>query len=65
MARYYQHGPVAAGYIDAHQYLKPLVRALLAPLVLFALLVLSISPVGIGVVLALLVAFVVRRRRAS
>ena len=30
---YYKHGPIAAGYIDEHDWLKPIVRVLLIPLV--------------------------------
>lgn len=63
VARYYEVSPGVADYIREHSALKPLVRAMLTPLVVVALFLLgsgAAAKAGIG---ALLATFVVARRR--
>jgi len=64
VARYYESSPAVADYIRAHSVLKPIVRALLTPLVVVALFLLG-SGVAAKVSIAVLVIALVgvRRRR--
>jgi len=63
---YYEHGPVGARFVAEHAWLKPLVRAVLWPVVIVALLVLE-APVatalGAGALAALLARRALVRRR--
>ncbi len=64
---YYQHSPAAARYLEAHQEWKPIISALLAPLVILALFFTQASWLIKSVVLILscvvLTRFYLRRRR--
>ncbi len=55
---YYRHGPVAAKYLDDHAVFKPLVRAILWPLVALAAFMIGAS-VAVKVWVALLTAMLV------
>jgi copper-binding protein NosD len=64
VARYYELSPAVADYIRAHSALKPIVRALLTPLVVVALFLLGSGVVAKICMAALLMALVgVRSRR--
>ncbi|HVS24986.1 MAG TPA: CFI-box-CTERM domain-containing protein, partial [Gammaproteobacteria bacterium] len=63
VARYYEVSPAVADYIRQHSALKPLVRAMLAPLVVVALFLLGSGAAAKGGIGALLAALVVARRR--
>jgi hypothetical protein len=64
VARYYESSPAVADYIRAHPIVKPIVRALLTPLVVVALFLLG-SGVAAKTTMAVLVVVLVavRRRR--
>ncbi len=64
---YYRNGPAAADFIDRYPFLKPLVRALLTPLVVGSLFLLEAPrPVifVVGVLLLLLLSSLLGRRFA-
>ena len=66
VARYYELSPGVADYIREHGALKPLVRAMLTPLVVLALFLVgsgAAAKTGVGVLLATLVVARYRRRR--
>jgi len=63
VARYYALSPGVADYIRAHPALKPLVRAVLAPLVVAALFLLGSGMAAKGAAGALFAALVVSRTR--
>jgi hypothetical protein len=68
VAHYYALSPVVADYIRAHSVLKPIVRALLTPLVVVALFVLGsgvAAKVSIAALLIALVGVRWRRRRVG
>jgi hypothetical protein len=68
VAHYYALSPGAADYIRDHPALKPLVRALLTPLVVLALFLLgsgAAAKAGIGALLAALIVARVRRSRPA
>jgi hypothetical protein len=68
VAHYYALSPGAADYIRDHPALKPLVRALLTPLVVLALFLLgsgAAAKTGIGALLAALIVARVRRSRPA
>ena len=68
VARYYERSPVIADYIRAHSALKPIVRALLTPLVVVALFLLGsgvAAKVGMAALLVALVGAHWRRRRGG
>ncbi len=66
VARYYELSPAVADYIREHAALKPIVRALLTPLVVFALFLLGSgvpAKAGLAALVAALVGARRRRRR--
>ena len=62
---YYRHGPAAARFIDTYDFIKPFVRALLAPVIVVALFVVSASPFVMASLSALLLLLIVRLRFTS
>jgi hypothetical protein len=65
VARYYELSPAVADYIRAHSAFKPIVRALLTPLVVVALFLLGSGVAAKAAMTALLVALVGARWRRS
>jgi len=65
VARYYAMSPPAARFLNEHEALKPLVRAMLMPLVLLALVLLEGGEAGVllAVAMAAGVTAIVQRRR--
>jgi hypothetical protein len=66
VARYYELSPAVADYIRAHSALRPIVRALLTPLVVVALFLLGsslVAKVGVATLLVALASLCWRRRR--
>jgi hypothetical protein len=66
VARYYEDSPAVADYIRAHAASKPIVRAMLTPLVAVALFLLGsgvAAKASVGALLAALAAVRWRRRR--
>jgi hypothetical protein len=61
VAWYYAYGPSAARYIDERAILKPIVRILLLPLVVFALLMLGATWPALTAASALAAALIARR----
>ena len=67
VAQYYRWSPPLADQLRAHEYLKPIVRTLLTPLVAVALLMLATSPIEKTALLGLLLGlgFSVHQRRRA
>jgi hypothetical protein len=63
VARYYESSPAVADYIRAHPIVKPIVRALLTPLVVVALFLLGSGVAAKTSMAVLVVALVAVRRR--
>jgi len=63
VARYYDFSPAAADYIREHPSLKPIVRSLLTPLIVFALFLLGGTAASKTAVAALLAALVLAQWR--
>ncbi|MGI9206247.1 MAG: CFI-box-CTERM domain-containing protein [Woeseiaceae bacterium] len=60
---YYTYGPVAADFITEYGFLKPLVRLLLLPFVVFALFVIASSLPTKMILTTLLILLTIRRRQ--
>jgi hypothetical protein len=54
---YYTYGPIAADFIDEYAFLKPIVRLLLVPFVIFALFMVTASPLAKVLLATLLMLF--------
>ncbi|MFW2404580.1 MAG: fibronectin type III domain-containing protein, partial [Gammaproteobacteria bacterium] len=68
VASYYRYGPVAANFVSDRDALRWLVRALLSPLVAFALILTSVSNgvvALLGALSAMLITSIVVRRRTT